>query len=130
MGTYELGELPRDLEQARRRFQAWRGQRLRGGRIPQQLWELAVQLVNRHGVSRTASALRLDYYSLKKRVGAGVSRLPSDGPTFVELPAPVLAGKQCLLELDNGAGATLRVQLIGYDTADLEALTRHFGKPD
>jgi hypothetical protein len=28
--------------------------------------------------------------------------------------------------LDNGAGATLRVQLVGYGTADIEALTRHF----
>lgn len=129
MGTCELAELPRDLEQARRRFQVWRRQRLRGGRIPQHLWELAVDLVNRHGVSRTASALRLDYYSLKKRAEAAVARLPSDDPTFVELPAPVLAGKQCRLELDNGAGATLRVHLIGYDTADLEALTRPFGKP-
>ena len=49
-----------------------------------------------------------------------------DGPAFVELPAPLLVGKQALFELDNGAGATLRVQLVGYDAADLEALTRRF----
>ena len=34
--------------------------------------------------------------------------------------------KQCLLELDNGAGATMRVQLVGYDAADVEALSRSF----
>ena len=47
-------------------------------------------------------------------------------PAFVELPAPILVGKQCRLELDNGAGATMRVQLVGYDAADVEALSRSF----
>ena len=37
-----------------------------------------------------------------------------------------LVGKHCRLELDNGAGATMRVQLVGYDAADLEALSRSF----
>ena len=36
-----------------------------------------------------------------------------------------MVGKQCHFELDNGAGTTLRVQLVGYDTADVEALARH-----
>jgi len=35
-------------------------------------------------------------------------------------------GKQALFELDNGAGATMRVQLLGYDAADVEALARRF----
>ena len=48
------------------------------------------------------------------------------GPAFVELPAPVTAAKRCRLELDNGSGATMRVQLVGYDAADIEALSRGF----
>ncbi len=51
---------------------------------------------------------------------------PSSSPAFVELPAPILVGKECRLEFDNGAGATLRVRLVGYDTADVEALSRSF----
>ena len=126
MGASERGVLPQDLARARNRFQAWRGRRPTGGRIPQQLWALAVRLVNRHGVSRTATALRLDYYSLKKRTEAASSEPQSRGPAFVELPSPVVVGKQCLVELDNGAGATMRVQLVGYDAADVEALARSF----
>ena len=38
--------------------------------------------------------------------------------------APAVIGKQCLFELSNAAGATLRVQLLGYDTADVETLAR------
>ena len=50
----------------------------------------------------------------------------ASNPTFVELPAPILAGKECRLEFDNGAGATMHVQLVGYDAADVEALSRSF----
>jgi hypothetical protein len=126
MGAYERGGLPQDLAQARSRFQAWRCQCQAGGRIPRQLWALAVRLANRHGVSRTATALGLDYYSLKKRTKTAVFEAPSSKPAFVELPGPVLVGKQGLFELDNGSGATMRVQLVGYDAADVAALARSF----
>jgi hypothetical protein len=126
MRTHPRGELPNDLAQARSRLQAWR-QRRQGIRcIPQPLWDLAVRLVSRHGISRTATALGLDYYSLKKHVESADQQPPSPGPAFVELPAPLLASKQALFELDNGAGATMRVQLLGYDAADVDALTRRF----
>ena len=125
MGADRRGELPQDLARARSRFQAWRGQRT-GHRIPQHLWDLAVRLVNQHGVSRTAAVLGLDYDRLKERAEAVTGEAPSQPPAFVELPAPVLVGKQGLFELDNGAGATLRVRLVGYDAADLEALARGF----
>lgn len=126
MGTIERGPLAAELERARSRFLAWRGRRRIGERIPQRLWALAVQLANVHGVSRTAGALGLDYYSLQKRAGAVPAQVRSSALAFVELPSPAMAGKQCQLELDNGAGATMRVQLVGYDAADVEALSRSF----
>jgi hypothetical protein len=125
MRTRQHSELPNDLAQGRYRFQAWR-ERRQGGRIPQPLWDLAVRLVRTHGLSRTATALGLDYYSLKKQVAAAAGQPQPSGPAFVQLPAPLPVGKQALLELDNGAGASLRVHLVGYDAADLEAFTRHF----
>ena len=79
-----------------------------------------------YGISRTAAVLGLDYYGLKKRVERAAQEPPSPTPAFVELPAPVVVGKQALFELDNGAGATMRVQLLGYDAADVEALARRF----
>src|SRR5262245_48534635 len=125
MRTRQRGELPMDLAQGRHRFQAWRQRRQGGRRIPQPLWALAVRLGSRHGISRTATALGLDYYSLKKQAEAAAQQ-PSRSPAFVELPAPVVVGKQALCELDNGAGATMRVQLLGYDAANVEALARRF----
>ena len=126
MGTRQRGELPKDLAQARSRFETWRQRRQGGRRIPQSLWDLAVRLASQHGVSRAATALGLDYYSLKRRAEVAAPQLPPCGPAFIELPSPVAIGKQALFELDNGAGATRRVQLLGYDAAEVEALTRRF----
>ena len=126
MGTSKREQLPPDLVLGRSRFQAWRGQRTAGGRIPEALWTVATRLANAHGVSRTAAALGLDYYRLKERAEAAANEPRSSGPAFVELTTPVLVGKQCRFELDNGSGATMRVHLVGYDAAEVEALSRSF----
>lgn len=127
MGTSQHRQLPPDLVRGQRQFQAWREQRKPGCRIPQSLWVTAIRLAQVHGVSRTAAVLHLDYYRLKNRAEAvpGSEPHPSE-PAFVELTPPVLVAKQCHIELDNGSGATMRVQLVGFDVADLEVLSRGF----
>lgn len=125
MRTNNGGDLPKDLLHGRSRFQAWRQRRQRRGRIPDTLGTLAVRLAKCHAVRRTAAALGVDYYSLKKRTEAAAIRTaPAPDPVFVELPAPARPAKQCLFELNNAAGTTLRVQLLGYDTADVQTLAR------
>ncbi len=126
MGTRQHGQLPPDLLRGQRRFQAWREQRKPGDPIPQSLWTMATRLAKAHGVSRTSAALGLDYYSLKKRTESPGTPRQSGGPAFVEFTSPAMVAKQCRFELDNGAGATMRVQLVGYDSADVEALSRSF----
>jgi hypothetical protein len=101
-------------------------------RIPDALWKLALALAGRHGVSRTAIALKLDYYALKKRLAArplpAVATARRDSPpAFVELAPTALTGSgQCLVEFENAAGATLRVYLHGGQVPDLVALGRSF----
>jgi hypothetical protein len=122
-------QLPKDLLRAQGRFLAWRTQRTTRSPIPQPLWDLAVRLVHRHGLARIASALKLDYYSLKKRAlptADTATPAPPSVPAFVELPAGALLGKQCLCEIHHRAGASMRLQLLGCDTADVEGLVRLF----
>ena len=126
MDSSKRGQLPPELVRGRDRFQAWRRKRKRGARIPRSLWAMAVRLANSHGISRTSAALGLDYYSLQKRVETAAVQPQSSGPTFVELTSPAMLGKQCHFELDNGAGATMSVELVGYDAADVAALSRSF----
>jgi hypothetical protein len=62
------GELPARLERVRQRFERWRRTRQVGARIPEALWVSAVKAAGRYGVHRTARALSVDYYALKRRV--------------------------------------------------------------
>ena len=117
-------DIPTPLARARDRFRTWRQTRSRGARIPEQLWKLAVKLADSHGLARTASVLRLDYYSLQKRVESTSRRARSTAPAFVELAPPATGHGECVIELEDGAGARMRVHLKGYGAADLTALSR------
>ena len=129
MGGRTRGEAAAlDLTRAAERFRAWRRVRMAGTRIPESLWELAVRLVEKYGVSRTSSALGLDYYSLKKRTAAA-SDSRSASPAFVELPASSLvAGRECVIEMEDGAGAAMRLHLKGYEASEVAAVGRSFWK--
>ena len=68
MSSRRTREVPARLEELRRRFEHWRRRRRGRSRIPEALWTSAVKAAGRHGLNRTARALRLDYYALKKRI--------------------------------------------------------------
>lgn len=123
-----------DLLRGAARFEKWRRRREVGARIPLALWDLAVELAARHGVSRTSLALRVGYYSLRKRVearGRASTRSAVEQAksfTFVELPAAATFGAacECSLEFEKPCGAKLRVQLRGPQLPDLATLGRGF----
>ena len=142
MSTKRTCDLPARLEDLRRRFERWRRTRKVRSRIPEPLWASAVKLADRYGIHRTAKALRVDYYALKKRVeqkaaiagtqqkpAATASKLPAAAAeaTFLELPAAAWAGSgECTLDLEDAGGAKLRVHLKGFEAPDLAALSRSF----
>ena len=123
----QRGDISGSLARGRDRFEAWRRDRKVGARIPDQLWALAVKLADGHGLSRTASTLKLDYHTLKKRVGAKTSDSSSVPGAFIELSRPSLAPSgECVVEFEDGSGASMRVHLRGCDVPDLVALGRSF----
>lgn len=128
MGTSKAQALPPRLQTAQRRFQHWRRTRKVGARIPGSLWATAVKLAKAYGVFRTARALGLDYSSVKKRVeSASQSAVvaPAKAATFLELPAPVGLGMpECILELEDAAGAKMRLHFKGIEAIDVAALSR------
>ena len=133
MSTKRTRDLPARLKDLRRRFEQWRRTRKVRARIPEPLWASAVKLADRYGIHRTAKALRVDYYALKKRVegkpGVTASKTPEEaaGATFLELPAAAWAGGgECTLDLEDAGGAKLRVHVKGFEAPDLAALSRSF----
>jgi hypothetical protein len=128
-------QLPARLEQTRQRFDRWRETRKVRSRIPESLWSSAVRMARTYGVNRTAQALRIDYYSLKERVEKKPSSSrrcqKNTAATFVELAAPAIASScECLLELEDVAGAKMRIHLKGGEAPDLTALSRSFWDVD
>ena len=121
-----------DLSRAIVQFERWRLGRIARSRIPDRLWQIAVTVAVVHGVARTAAALRLDYYALKRRLAERRSPVGDTGdsipsPAFVELaPGPLPSLGPCLVEFSDGTGFTLRVQLPAGQVPDLVALGRSF----
>jgi hypothetical protein len=83
-------------------------------------------------VSKTALELRLDYYALKKRVESAAEERSASEPLpeggFLEIPlcATPSTSPECVLELEDGRGARLRVEIKGAALAELETLARTF----
>jgi len=128
MRGVKSNELPEPLRRAAGRFGQWRRMRERGTPIPDPLWTLAANLAATYGVSKTASALKLDYYSLKRRLPECTARGAKAGggqPAFLELPAAT-APAECVIDCENSAGVRMRIHLKGVGLSDLAALGRSF----
>lgn len=105
MRARKTPELPARLEGTRRRFERWRRSRQGRSPIPKPLWASAVKAARKYGLHRTAQTLRLDYYSLKKRVQAAAS--PSGPGAEAVAARGVSAGVAAALGVPGGeAGAT------------------------
>jgi len=125
------------LTAARRALDRWRRSAGRGRNIPPELWARARELAHEHGVARTARELGLDYYALANRVqaaerggggGGGDGSGRDAASTFVELRMPAgttpSRAPSCRLELSDGGGTRLWVELSSAEPSGIEALAR------
>ena len=128
----QASEAGQNLAQVVERFSVWRASRKAGGRIPPELWSVAVDMAKVHGLYRISKELRLDYSGLKRRLeGVGGDVQPGRADTqFVELvatqPCSTTALRDCVIELHNGRGATMRVELNGAGVASLAGVCSGF----
>lgn len=122
---------PIQFQPLAQRLKAWRVQRTAGQRIPEELWKAAAQLARVHGLSPTASALKLNYYDLQRRLGSDRTG-PQAGPPkprFVELPPPgpgSCATDPGTMEVLGPSGARLTVRLPKASPKELLPLFQAF----
>jgi len=131
------------LQELAQRLSAWRTGRSRGQRIPEELWKAAAELAQLHGLSRTATALKLSYYDLQHRlpnprhqthsqpVMETGPRMRRQGraPAFVELvaPAPVLnSSEPGTVEIVQASGTRLTLRLPKASAQTLLSLVHLF----
>jgi hypothetical protein len=134
MGLSKTWNRSAGLEGVRKRFERWRRAHEPRSRIPDSLWAAAARAARTCGLHRTSKALRLDYYSLKKRVDqqATGTVVPLEGAAapFLELAPSAFSGPgDCTLELEDASGSKMRVHLKAAATPDLAALCRSFWNP-
>jgi len=121
--------VPPPLSLARRELDQWRKQQQGRKRLPRELWSNAVRLAREHGLNKTACTLGLKYDSLKKHLEAaapGASGRGKTRPEFIEfMPREMMPSSlECMIELEDGRGGKMRMQMKGVSMADLASLAR------
>jgi hypothetical protein len=85
--------------------------------MPGEIWESAVVLARVYGVCRIARAVDLDYKSLRLRLAKAMEKPGLVKPTFVELPATVVAesasasARGASIEISSPDGSRMRINL-------------------
>jgi len=132
MSTKQPANIPIALSQARRHFDHWRSQQPnKRTRLPKEFWQQAVALAQEYGLNKTARALGLKYYSLKKHLdetGADVLAPTKPTPDFIELlPGTMTPGSvECMIEWVDNSDVTVRMHIKGAGLSDLTSLARVF----
>ena len=86
----------RELAQLKVRVQDWRqAKKSVTEPMPREMWELAIQLAERHGVSRTARATGLNSGWLRKRVAASEAKSPIGTPVSLRLACVIWTSHRC-----------------------------------
>jgi hypothetical protein len=104
--------VPEAITQLQRQLEQFRSGRSARAKLPESLWQTAIELARQHGVYAVAHPLRLDYTRLKQRLG-GMPRQPSkrNKPAFVELIGDgATAAPECVIEFESPGGGKMRIQ--------------------
>jgi hypothetical protein len=111
--AHEKTAIPDDLLLLSQRLEEWRSANPPRTRLPEPIWEAAVEMAQRHGLHCTTKTLRLDYMGLKKRLPAGTQSPRPTPPVFVELfGSPATGPMECVVELESGVDR-MRVSMKG-----------------
>jgi hypothetical protein len=105
--------IPEAIAQLQRQFDQFRSTQPRRAKLPEPLWQAAVELARAHGIYPVAHSLRLDYVGLKKRLGGIPTRQnrTAGEAEFVELTAPQATPQhECAIEFECPKGRKMRIQ--------------------
>lgn len=118
--------VPDSVIQLEREFEQFRSTRTGRAKLPDSLWQAAVEQARQHGANVVAHTLRLDYNALKKRMGAVMEPHRDQSPTsFVELiGATGIVADEYVIEFESSPQPRMRVQWKSAAAPDWAALLR------
>jgi hypothetical protein len=103
---------PEPILQLQRQLEDFRNCQPVRTKLPETLWQAAVELARQYGIYSVAHPLRLDYVGLKKRLGdlSPPHRRKAAPPAFVEVVAAQPAALEaCIIEFESARGAKMRI---------------------
>ena len=103
---------PEPILKLQRQLEDFRSSQPVRTKLPESLWQAAVELAQQYGIYPVAHPLRLDYMGLKKRLGevSPPDRQKAAAPAFVELVAAQPAALEaCVIEFESARGAKMRI---------------------
>jgi hypothetical protein len=131
MRTKQPAKSPVALSAASERFNQWRSRHRKRTRLPKELWRQAAGLAGEHGLNKTARALGLDYYSLKKHLEQMTTEelIPAKAEAnFIELLGGAMTPGliECTIEWTDGGDSTVRMHIKGAGLSELASLAGVF----
>src|SRR6266852_6280156 len=111
MNRKSTSPIPEPIAQLQRQLDQFRSTRQQRTKLPESLWQAAVELARQHGVYSYAQLLVQDYMGLKNRLGEPSShRRKAPRPAFVELMRPHPATlEECVIEFESSSGGKMRI---------------------
>lgn len=132
-------ELKVRIEPLLRQMEQWRESRKGNQKMPEALWEPAVELAKAYGVSPVQKLLRLDYRGLERRA-LGIVKPKSQSRTstrgvepaparFIELPSLPMRRAEHVVELEDATGRKLSLKIPAGHLAEVLPLAEAFWRP-
>jgi hypothetical protein len=126
--------IPEPIAQLQRQLDEFRSTHSTGTKLPEPVWQAAVELARQHGVYAVAHPLRLDYMGLKNRLDGSHSPQPNTAqprakrrakPAFVELVAQHPATlDEFVIEFESSRDGKMRIQWKAAAAPDWSSLLR------
>jgi len=110
-------------------FQRWRETRTKREAVPEALWSAAVELTEQLSICQVAKLLKLNYSSLKQRVGdfSPSIHTPIKASPFIEIPSVRTNNvRHCHVDIKRSDGSQMQIELTQDSAAELSILVRAF----
>ena len=126
--------IPSDLDDLRRQFEAWRETRTKRSKTPEHLLNAATELLDRYSVSLICRVCRISPRLLRRQTSSAPSSCSRfQAPEFIPLPLAIpqaafstQAQADFKLLLERPDGARLTLSLPALDSATISALCANF----
>jgi hypothetical protein len=126
MNRKSTAPIPEPIAQLQRQLEQFRSSQPGRTKLPESLWQAAVELARQHGIYAVAHPLRLDYTRLKQRLGGIPKQVGKENkPAFIEwIDSGSATLPECVIEFESATGSKMRIQWRAAVAPDWASLLR------